>query len=79
MKTDKFNYDLPEHLIAQYPSSERTDSKLLVAIESIQHQVFQRDWKLYKQGRSFDIKQNLRDSGSIIWREKHWWKNRNPA
>ena len=40
MKTDKFNYDLPEHLIAQYPSSERTDSKLLVAIESIQHQVF---------------------------------------
>ena len=40
MKTDKFNYDLPEHLIAQYPSSQRTDSKLLVAIESIQHQVF---------------------------------------
>ena len=40
MKTDKFNYDLPEHLIAQYPSSQRADSKLLVAIESIQHQVF---------------------------------------
>jgi len=40
MKTDKFNYDLPEHLIAQYPSSQRTDSKLLVAIKSIQHQVF---------------------------------------
>ena len=40
MKTDRFNYDLPEHLIAQYPSSQRTDSKLLVAIESIQHQVF---------------------------------------
>jgi S-adenosylmethionine:tRNA ribosyltransferase-isomerase len=40
MKTEKFNYDLPEHLIAQYPSSKRTDSKLLVAIESIQHQVF---------------------------------------
>ena len=40
MKTEKFNYDLPEHLIAQYPSSKRTDSKLLVAIESIQHHVF---------------------------------------
>ena len=40
MKTDKFNYDLPEHLIAQYPSPERTDSKLLVAIESIQHDSF---------------------------------------
>ena len=40
MKTEKFNYDLPEHLIAQYPSIERADSKLLVALESIQHQVF---------------------------------------
>ena len=40
MKTDKFNYDLPEHLIAQYPSPKRTDSKLLVAIESIQHDSF---------------------------------------
>ena len=40
MKTEKFNYDLPEHLIAQYPSSKRTNSKLLVALESIQHQVF---------------------------------------
>ena len=40
MKTDKFNYDLPEHLIAQYPASQRTDSKLLVAIKSIQHEIF---------------------------------------
>ncbi|MDC0055125.1 tRNA preQ1(34) S-adenosylmethionine ribosyltransferase-isomerase QueA [Pseudomonadota bacterium] len=40
MKTEKFNYDLPEHLIAQYPSSKRTNSKLLVALESIQHEVF---------------------------------------
>ena len=40
MKTEKFNYGLPEHLIAQYPSSKRTNSKLLVALESIQHQVF---------------------------------------
>ncbi|MDC1043161.1 tRNA preQ1(34) S-adenosylmethionine ribosyltransferase-isomerase QueA [Gammaproteobacteria bacterium] len=40
MKTEKFNYDLPEHLIAQYPSELRTDSKLLVALESIKHEVF---------------------------------------
>ena len=40
MKTDKFNYDLPEHLIAQYPATQRTDSKLLVVIESIQHEIF---------------------------------------
>ena len=40
MKTDKFNYDLPEHLIAQYPPELRTHSRLLVALESIQHEVF---------------------------------------
>ena len=40
MKTEKFNYDLPEHLIAQYPSELRADSKLLVALESIKHEVF---------------------------------------
>ena len=40
MKTEKFNYYLPEHLIAQYPSIQRADSKLLVALESIQHEVF---------------------------------------
>jgi len=40
MKTEKFNYDLPEHLIAQYPSEHRADSKLLVALESIKHEVF---------------------------------------
>ena len=40
MKTDKFNYNLPEHLIAQYPSEQRTDSRLLVATESIQHEIF---------------------------------------
>ena len=40
MKTEKFNYDLPEHLIAQYPATQRTNSKLLVAIESIQHEIF---------------------------------------
>jgi S-adenosylmethionine:tRNA-ribosyltransferase-isomerase (queuine synthetase) len=28
MKTEKFNYDLPEHLIAQYPLENRVDSKV---------------------------------------------------
>ena len=40
MKTDKFNYTLPEHFIAQYPLKNRTDSRLLVAIESTKHEVF---------------------------------------
>ena len=53
MKTEKFNYDLPEHLIAQYPPLKRTDSKLLVATESIQHQVFQ------------DIEQHI-DKGDLL-------------
>jgi S-adenosylmethionine:tRNA ribosyltransferase-isomerase len=40
MKTEKFNYDLPEHLIAQYPSKNRVDSRLLVCIDEIKHQHF---------------------------------------
>ena len=40
MKTDKFNYDLPEYLIAQYPPELRTHSRLLVALESMQHELF---------------------------------------
>jgi len=41
MKTEKFNYDLPEHLIAQYPPANRTDSRLLVALSGIEHEIFQ--------------------------------------
>ena len=40
MKTEKFNYTLPEHLIAQYPANNRTDSRLLVALDSIEHKNF---------------------------------------
>ena len=40
MKTEKFNYELPEYLIAQYPQKNRTDSRLLVALNSPEHQVF---------------------------------------
>ena len=40
MKTDKFNYDLPEHLIAQYPAQNRVDSKLLACINGIEHKTF---------------------------------------
>ena len=40
MKTDKFNYDLPEHLIAQYPVQNRVDSKLLTCINGIEHKTF---------------------------------------
>ena len=40
MKTEKFNYTLPEHLIAQYPAAQRTDSRLMVALKSIEHKTF---------------------------------------
>jgi len=30
MKTDSFDFDLPEHLIAQYPTEQRGRSRLLV-------------------------------------------------
>tara|TARA_Y100000766_G_scaffold278818_1_gene286118 strand:- start:1068 stop:2096 length:1029 start_codon:yes stop_codon:yes gene_type:complete len=41
MKTERFNYILPEHLIAQYPTENRTDSRLLVALDSIEHKAFE--------------------------------------
>ena len=40
MKTEKFNYDLPEHLIAQYPIKNRVDSRLLACIAGIEHKKF---------------------------------------
>ncbi len=42
MKTEKFNYDLPEHLIAQYPLENRVDSRLLACIDGIEHKKFSR-------------------------------------
>jgi S-adenosylmethionine:tRNA ribosyltransferase-isomerase len=41
MKTEKFNYDLPEYLIAQYPLENRVDSRLLTCIDGIEHKNFQ--------------------------------------
>ncbi|MCX8138724.1 MAG: S-adenosylmethionine:tRNA ribosyltransferase-isomerase, partial [Gemmataceae bacterium] len=38
-----FDYELPEHLIAQYPAQRRDDSRLLVLrrrSESIEHRIF---------------------------------------
>ena len=40
MKTEQFNYDLPEYLIAQYPLKNRVDSRLLACINGIEHKHF---------------------------------------
>ena len=35
IKLSDFDFNLPEHLIAQYPSARRTDSRLLVLKNSL--------------------------------------------
>ena len=40
MKTSDFDYDLPESLIANYPTDKRTSSRLLVKTEKIEHKSF---------------------------------------
>ena len=52
MKTEKFNYDLPEHLIAQYPLKNRVDSKLLACIAGIEHKNFKDVLSYMDQGLS---------------------------
>ena len=43
MKTDDFNFDLPENLIAQHPISKRDESRLMVLDKNtgdIEHEKF---------------------------------------
>ena len=40
MKTIEFDYNLPEELIATYPSKERTKSRLLVDKNPEEHRIF---------------------------------------
>ncbi|PSR01130.1 MAG: tRNA preQ1(34) S-adenosylmethionine ribosyltransferase-isomerase QueA, partial [Bacteroidetes bacterium SW_11_45_7] len=43
MKLSQFNYELPEELIAKYPSEERDQSRLMVVDRktgSIEHRTF---------------------------------------
>ena len=53
MKKQDFNFDLPHHLIAQTPLSDRTQSKMMVINrqqESIDHQHFYDITHLFKNG-----------------------------
>ena len=40
MKTIEFDYNLPEELIAAYPSKDRTKSRLLVDANPEEHRIF---------------------------------------
>ena len=50
MKTSDFDYDLPESLIAHYPTDKRTSSRLLVKTENIEHKSFKDITKYFKEG-----------------------------
>ena len=46
MKLSEFNYDLPEELIANYPSENRDESRLMVVHKDtgkIEHKLFIKD------------------------------------
>ena len=40
MKTSDFDYELPEELIAHYPTNSRSSSRLLVGLNEIEHRTF---------------------------------------
>ena len=50
MKTSDFNYDLPEKLIANYPLSERSSSRLLVYSDQIDHKTFKDVINYFEEG-----------------------------
>ena len=50
MKTSDFDYDLPQSLIANYPTDKRTSSRLLVKTEKIEHKSFKDITKYFKEG-----------------------------
>ena len=40
MKTIEFDYNLPEELIASYPSKDRAKSRLLIDVNPVEHRIF---------------------------------------
>ena len=50
MKTSDFNYDLPLELIANYPLKNRSQSKLLVFKDSIEHMHFNDIVNYFEEG-----------------------------
>ena len=49
MKTNEFDYNLPEELIAAYPSKDRTKSRLLVDANPEEHRIFSEINKFIKK------------------------------
>ena len=49
MKTNEFDYNLPEELIATYPSKDRTKSRLLINTNPVEHRIFSEIEKFINQ------------------------------
>ena len=49
MKTIEFDYNLPEELIATYPSKDRTKSRLLINTNPVEHRIFSEIEKFINQ------------------------------
>ena len=50
MKTSDFDYELPDELIAHYPSDSRSSSRLLVRLNEIEHKVFKDITNYFDEG-----------------------------
>ncbi len=50
MKTSDFDYELPEELIAHYPTNSRSSSRLLVGLNEIEHKTFRDITDYFNEG-----------------------------
>ena len=50
MKTEEFNYYLPEELIANYPLEDRSASRLMVYENQLEHKNFSEVKNYFKEG-----------------------------
>ena len=50
MKTSDFDYELPEDLIAHYPTASRSSSRLLVGLSEIEHRTFKDITDYFEEG-----------------------------
>ena len=50
MKTDDFDYDLPNELIAEYPLKDRSSSRLLIFNKTISHDIFSNITESFSRG-----------------------------
>ena len=76
MKTSDFNYDLPEDLIAKYPPSDRTDSRLLVFNDNeIKHEKFSNLLDYLQPSDLLVLNESAVIPRSFNWGKRNGWKS----